>query len=77
MGGAVSYGNNGDTANQSKEKERTSESKEDDIDGPPDYDPNNLESCKAFLDAKRKLRMVLSTADLQMLPSALTNITGT
>ena len=41
----------------------------DDDDGPPAYDPGNLESCKAFLDAKKKLRMVLSTADFQTHPS--------
>jgi len=29
----------------------------------PLYDPSNLEKCLAFLDAKRKLRIVLSTAD--------------
>ena len=34
---------------------------------PPAYDPSNLESCKAFLDAKKKLRLVLSTADFQVL----------
>jgi hypothetical protein len=34
-----------------------------DDDTTPAYDPQNLESCKAFLDAKRKLRLVLSTAD--------------
>ena len=36
--------------------------------GPPAYDPANLETCKAFLDAKKKLRLVLSTADFQALP---------
>ena len=40
--------------------------------GTPIYDPANLEQCKAFLDAKRKLRLVLSTADFQLLPSMLT-----
>ena len=30
------------------------------------YDPNNLESCKAFLDTKKKLRLVLSTADFHV-----------
>lgn len=34
--------------------------------GPPAYDPNNLETCKAFLDAKKKLRLVLSNADFQV-----------
>lgn len=27
------------------------------------YDPNNLEQSKAFLDAKKKLRIVLSWSD--------------
>lgn len=27
------------------------------------YDPNNLENSKAFLDAKKKLRIVLSWSD--------------
>lgn len=31
-------------------------------------DPNNVELSYAFADAKRKLRMVLSTADLQHIP---------
>lgn len=31
-------------------------------------DPNNVEASYAFKDAKRKLRMVLSTADLQHVP---------
>lgn len=31
-------------------------------------DPNNIELSYAFSDAKRKLRMVLSTADLQHIP---------
>lgn len=29
----------------------------------PYYDPNNLENCVLFLDAKRKLRLVLSNCD--------------
>ena len=29
----------------------------------PYYDPNNLENCDLFLDAKRKLRLVLSNCD--------------
>ena len=37
----------------------------------PAYDSSNLEQCKAFLDAKKKLRLVLSTADFQLLPSML------
>jgi hypothetical protein len=31
-------------------------------------DPANIEASYAFIDAKRKLRMVLSTADLQHVP---------
>jgi hypothetical protein len=31
-------------------------------------DPTNVEASYAFMDAKRKLRMVLSTADLQHVP---------
>lgn len=31
-------------------------------------DPSNIETSYAFIDAKRKLRMVLSTADLQYGP---------
>ncbi|KAK6195848.1 hypothetical protein SNE40_001191 [Patella caerulea] len=36
---------------------------------PPFYDSNNLEGCFAFQDAKRKLRLVLSVGDFQMLGS--------
>lgn len=32
-------------------------------DNQPYYDPNNLENCVLFLDAKRKLRLVLSNCD--------------
>ena len=53
-----------DTANQVKEKAELRD--ESDSDSTPAYDPNNLENCKAFLDAKKKLRMVLSTADFQV-----------
>ena len=54
-----------DSTNQMKDK---SELRDDsDSDSSPAYDPNNLESCKAFLDAKRKLRLVLSTADFQVM----------
>jgi hypothetical protein len=34
-------------------------------------DPANIEASYAFMDAKRKLRMVLSTADLQHVPWAM------
>ena len=53
-----------DNANQVKEKPEPRD--ETDSDSTPAYDPNNLENCKAFLDAKKKLRMVLSTADFQV-----------
>ena len=53
-----------DNSNQVKEKAEPKE--ETDSDSSPAYDPNNLENCKAFLDAKKKLRMVLSTADFQV-----------
>jgi hypothetical protein len=29
----------------------------------PYYDPTNLDTCRAFIDAKKKLRIVLATAD--------------
>ena len=32
----------------------------------PHYDPSNLENCFAFVDAKRKLRIVLSSAEFQV-----------
>jgi len=32
----------------------------------PLYDSNNLEMCQAFLDAKKKLRLILSSVDLQV-----------
>jgi len=32
----------------------------------PPYDSNNLEMCQAFLDAKKKLRLILSSVDLQV-----------
>ncbi|KAL4218738.1 GTPase-activating protein and VPS9 domain-containing protein 1 [Mactra antiquata] len=37
----------------------------DSDDTTPLYDANNLENCLAFLDAKRKLRIVLGSADFQ------------
>lgn len=40
----------------------------DDDDDSIAYDPLNLETCKAFVDAKKKLRLVLSTLDPQMVP---------
>jgi hypothetical protein len=38
----------------------------DSDDTTPLYNPNNLENCLAFLDAKRKLRIVLGSADFQV-----------
>ena len=32
----------------------------------PLYDSSNLEMCQAFLDAKKKLRLILSSVDLQV-----------
>ena len=43
------------SANQSKDKE-VKVQLEDQVDSLPAYDPNNLESCKAFIDAKKKVR---------------------
>lgn len=39
-------------------------------------DSNNVESSFAFSDAKRKLRMVLSTADLQHIPWNISSEVG-
>lgn len=41
-------------------KEKRMSVKDEDIHGPPLYDPENLETCFAFTDTKRKLRIVLS-----------------
>lgn len=56
-------------SNPSKEKSELRRMSQDEEDGQPAYDPNNLENCKAFLDAKKKLRLVLSTADFHSHPS--------
>ncbi|XP_076233243.1 GTPase activating protein and VPS9 domains 1 isoform X2 [Calliopsis andreniformis] len=48
-------------SNQSRAKETTEDER-------LLIDPNNVELSYAFADAKRKLRMVLSTADLQHIP---------
>ncbi|XP_013420311.1 GTPase-activating protein and VPS9 domain-containing protein 1 [Lingula anatina] len=51
--------------------EQSSSSKSEEVEeeeGPPMYDPNNLEGCQAFSDAKKKLRLVLSTTDFHTLP---------
>lgn len=48
-------------SNQSRTKESTEDER-------LFIDPNNIEISYAFSDAKRKLRMVLSTADLQHIP---------
>jgi len=50
--------------NVAKNKDRV----EDEI---PLYDSNNLEICQAFLDAKKKLRLILSSVDLQVRLSVL------
>jgi len=46
-------------ADVSKNKDKA----EDEV---PLYDSNNLEICQAFLDAKKKLRLILSSVDLQV-----------
>ncbi|XP_052821554.1 GTPase-activating protein and VPS9 domain-containing protein 1 isoform X2 [Octopus bimaculoides] len=50
------------TDDNQKDKHPT---KEEQINEVPYYDPNNLENCFAFADAKRKLRLVLSVGDYQ------------
>lgn len=47
-------------------KEKRMSVKDEDIQGPPLYDPDNLETCFAFTDTKRKLRLVLSNTDIQL-----------
>ncbi|XP_031844110.1 GTPase activating protein and VPS9 domains 1 isoform X2 [Nomia melanderi] len=54
-----------DTASIESNQSRTKETAEDER---LLIDPNNVELSYAFADAKRKLRMVLSTADLQHIP---------
>ncbi|XP_076292582.1 GTPase activating protein and VPS9 domains 1 isoform X1 [Lasioglossum baleicum] len=54
-----------DTASIESNQSRTKETTEDER---LLIDPNNVELSYAFADAKRKLRMVLSTADLQHIP---------
>lgn len=54
-----------DTASIESNQSRTKETAEDER---LSIDPNNVELSYAFADAKRKLRMVLSTADLQHIP---------
>lgn len=34
-------------------------------------DPNHIEASYAFADAKKKLRLVLSTADMQQVPDGI------
>ncbi|CAL7948132.1 unnamed protein product [Xylocopa violacea] len=58
-----------DTASIESNQSRTKESIEDER---LLIDPNNVELSYAFADAKRKLRMVLSTADLQHVPWSTT-----
>lgn len=47
-------------------KEKRMSVKDEDIQGPALYDPDNLETCFAFTDTKRKLRIVLSNTDVQL-----------
>lgn len=58
-----------DTASIESNQSRTKETTEDER---LLIDPNNVELSYAFADAKRKLRMVLSTADLQHIPWTVT-----
>ncbi|XP_048505942.1 GTPase-activating protein and VPS9 domain-containing protein 1 isoform X2 [Athalia rosae] len=53
-----------DTASVESSHSRTKEAEDERL----AIDPNNVELSFAFADAKRKLRMVLSTADLQHIP---------
>ncbi|XP_043276370.1 GTPase-activating protein and VPS9 domain-containing protein 1 isoform X2 [Venturia canescens] len=53
-----------DTASVESSQSRTKEAEDERL----LIDPNNVEMSFAFVDAKRKLRMVLSTADLQHIP---------
>ncbi|XP_043477081.1 GTPase-activating protein and VPS9 domain-containing protein 1 isoform X1 [Leptopilina heterotoma] len=55
---------NSDTASVESTQSRTKEIEDERL----LIDPNNIEMSFAFIDAKRKLRMVLSTADLQHVP---------
>ncbi|XP_051165679.1 GTPase-activating protein and VPS9 domain-containing protein 1 isoform X2 [Leptopilina boulardi] len=55
---------NSDTASVESTQSRTKEIEDERL----LIDPNNIEMSFAFVDAKRKLRMVLSTADLQHIP---------
>ncbi|XP_076627267.1 GTPase activating protein and VPS9 domains 1 [Colletes latitarsis] len=59
-----------DTASIESNHSRTKETTEDER---LLIDPNNIELSYAFADAKRKLRMVLSTADLQHIPWTTTS----
>ncbi|KZC13342.1 GTPase-activating protein and VPS9 domain-containing protein 1 [Dufourea novaeangliae] len=59
-----------DTASIESNQSRTKETTEDER---LLIDPNNIELSYAFADAKRKLRMVLSTADLQHIPWTATS----
>jgi len=53
-----------DTASVESNQSRTKEVEDERL----SIDPNNVELSYAFIDAKRKLRMVLSTADFQYIP---------
>lgn len=59
---------NGGTASEAGAASSVNKEKDhpEDDDGTPVYDSNNLEGCKAFLDAKKKLRLILSHIDIQV-----------
>ncbi|CAF3722697.1 unnamed protein product [Adineta steineri] len=65
------YSNKGTTSidNGTKQNTLTDENQTDTniadtfTDTLPYYDPSNLETCRAFIDAKKKLRIVLASAD--------------
>jgi hypothetical protein len=61
----------GAASSVNKEKDRP-----EDDDGTPVYDSNNLEGCKAFLDAKKKLRLILSHVDIQVSSVFHTSLTA-
>lgn len=42
----------------------------------PYYDSSNVTNCQAFIDVKRKLRMVLASVDVGTLPSGLDVVSG-
>ena len=54
------------TAGQAATADSVTKSKDKVDDEIPLYDPGNLEVCQAFVDAKKKLRLILSSIDLQV-----------